>query len=275
MINTEIELIKKIPKLNSKSNIIKKTIVKIIQKLVHEEEINKFLLNNKNLKELDFIDEVLKYFNINLFYIDKQLNRIPKTGRLIIIANHPLGALDALSLIKIVGKVRKDIKIVANDFLSCFNNLNSLLIQINNFKQLQAKESIQKIYDSLENEEVVIIFPAGEVSRFVLTEGIRDGNWYGSFLKFAKKTNSPILPFYINARNTYLFYLISVFSKTISTLLLSDEMFKQNGKNICVYIQESVNIQNFSDSKKIIEMFKNNLYKNSIFLKSLVLKKFL
>ncbi|WP_260607952.1 lysophospholipid acyltransferase family protein [Xanthomonas cerealis] len=55
---------------------------------------------------------------------------IPARGRLLIVANHPSGALDALALLDCVGQVRRDVKIVANDFLWALEGLRELLLPV-------------------------------------------------------------------------------------------------------------------------------------------------
>ena len=59
-----------------------------------------------------------------------ELRRIPASGRLLIVANHPSGALDALALLDAVGQVRRDVKIIANDLPSALEPLSGLLLPI-------------------------------------------------------------------------------------------------------------------------------------------------
>lgn len=92
---------------------------------------------------------------------------------MIIVANHPLGALDALALISLVKEVRRDVKVLANDVLMQIEPLNALLIPIDNLSGTTAKESIKKVYDALENDEALIVFPSGEVSRAQPTWGLK------------------------------------------------------------------------------------------------------
>lgn len=86
----------------------------------------------------------MDYFDFDYTVSSNDLQNIPTTGKVVIIANHPLGGLDALCLLKLVGSVRKDVKILVNDFLVGFESLNSLVISIDNFKERQTKESIKK-----------------------------------------------------------------------------------------------------------------------------------
>lgn len=263
MIDIQKEIIEKFPNIQKRSNLVKNSIFKTAKKLIHEDNINNFLKQNKDLKEFDFVDAVLDYFNFDFTYSSNDIINIPTTGKVVIIANHPLGALDALCLLKLVSKVRKDVKIVANDFLSGFKPLEELFIKIDNFKSRQNKQNIQKVYDTLNNEEAIIIFPAGEVSR-IGPKGVVDGKWHKGFLKFAKRTKSPILPILVDGKNSKTFYTLSILNKTFSTLLLSDEMFKKKDKQISLKIGQIIPNENIVpiglNEDYIVSLYKKHLY---------------
>ncbi|MFA7091432.1 MAG: 1-acyl-sn-glycerol-3-phosphate acyltransferase, partial [Arcobacteraceae bacterium] len=226
MIDVEKEILKKFPNLEKNSSALKKSLLKIAKKIVHEDTINQFIKEHSHLKGFEFIDAVLDYFDFDYTVSSNDIENIPSTGKVIIIANHPLGGLDALCLLKLVGQIRKDVKIIANDFLAGFDSLKSLFIPIDNFKTKQAKNDIKTIYEALSNEEALIIFPAGEVSR-IGAKGIKDPVWNKGFLNFAINSNAPILPILIDGKNSKTFYTISIINKTFSTLLLSNEMFNK------------------------------------------------
>ena len=263
MIDVQKEIEKKFPNLSKKQNFLKKSLFNIAKKIVHEDSINHFLTQNSHLKGFDFVDAVLDYFDFDYTVSSSDLQNIPTTGKVVIIANHPLGGLDALCLLRLVGQVRKDVKIVANDFLVGFEALNSLLIPIDNYKIRQSKNDIKKIYESLDKEEAVIIFPAGEVSR-ATTKGIKDPSWSKGFLSFAQNSNSPILPIFLDGKNSKTFYTISVLNKTFSTLLLSHEMFKKKSKRIAIKIGKIIPFENITpkglDKKYLINLYKKHLY---------------
>lgn len=262
MLDIEQKILKKYPKLKN-SKLLKSAVAKFADSLVHQDEINKFMEQNTHLGSYEFIDEVLEYFNFNFRVNNKEIENIPSSGRVVIIANHPLGALDALSLIKLVSKVRKDIKVIANDFLEIFENIKPILINIDAFGGKQKKESIQKVYDALENEEAVIIFPSGEVSRATPT-GIKDKKWKKGFLKFATRAHAPILPIYIGGKNSKTFYSISALNKKISTALLPNEMFKQRDNTIEMIIGELIPAENTNpkgiEQDQLINLYKKHLY---------------
>ena len=263
MIDIQKEIEKKFPKIKEKENVLKKSLLKIAKKIVHEDSINQFLSQNSHLKGFDFVDAVLDYFDFDYTVSSNDLQNIPSTGKVIIIANHPLGGLDALCLLKLVGQIRKDVKILANDFLVGFEALQSLMIPLDNFKDRQSKESIKKIYEALKNEEAIIIFPAGEVSR-ATPKGVKDPAWNKGFLNFAKNSNSAILPIFLDAKNSKTFYTISLINKTFSTLLLSNEMFNKKSKNINIKIGQIIPSENITP-KGLNKDFLVNLYKKHLY----------
>lgn len=263
MIDIQKEIEKKFPKIKEKENILKKSLLKIAKKIVHEDSINQFLSQNSHLKGFDFVDAVLDYFDFDYTVSSNDLQNIPSTGKVIIIANHPLGGLDALCLLKLVGQIRKDVKILANDFLVGFEALHSLMIPLDNFKDRQSKESIKKIYEALKNEEAIIIFPAGEVSR-ATPKRVKDPAWNKGFLNFAKNSNSAILPIFLDAKNSKTFYTISLINKTFSTLLLSNEMFNKKSKNINIKIGQIIPSENITP-KGLNKDFLVNLYKKHLY----------
>ncbi len=262
MIDVQKMISKKYPKLQN-NKIIKGAISKFASSIVHQEEINDFLKQHAHLGTFEFIDEVLERLNFNYLLKDKDIQNIPSSGRVVIIANHPLGGLDALALIKLVSTVRKDIKVVANDFLEVLAPMKPLLANINNFQPRQKKEAIEQIYKALDNEMVLIVFPAGEVSR-ASPRGIQDKKWHKGFLKFAHRSNSPILPIFIGGKNSKTFYSVSAINKRLSMLLLSNEMFKQQNKSIEILVGEIIPNENIVPKgihqDKLIELYKKQIY---------------
>lgn len=242
MLNIEQAVQQKFPNFQHQKPWVRIPTLGFLRKITHEQEVNRFLELHKQLEGFDFIDEVLDYFNFSYSITHRHRNNIPATGRVVIVANHPLGALDGLCLLKLVGEVRRDVKIVANDMLLNFAALNSLFLPVDNLSKSTRKSSIARIVECLNNDEAVIVFPAGEVSR-IRPGGVRDGKWNTGFLNFAKKTQSPILPIYVEARNSSLFYSASMVYKPLSGMMLAHEMFNKNSKTIAMRVGEPIAYQ--------------------------------
>ncbi|MCB1985528.1 MAG: GNAT family N-acetyltransferase [Burkholderiales bacterium] len=209
-----------------------KTASSILKKLFHQDEINRFIETHRHLVGLEFNDAVLEHFNFTFLVSGKDRSRIPDQGRVLIVANHPLGSLDGLALLKLVSEIRTDVRIVATTLLDCIDPLKDLFLSVDNSpKTAKAHDQIIQIIGALEAEQAVIMFPTGEVSRIRPT-GIRDGKWSPGFLSLAKKTKAPILPVYIGGKNSPLFYGLSSIYKPLGTMMLVNEMFNQKDHEI-------------------------------------------
>ena len=265
MLNIEQVITDRFPDFfETKPKVVAQPLVRFLRMSFNEREINHFLDLNAGIKGLDFIEKVLEYFDLDYSLISKELENIPPTGRVVIVANHPLGALDALALILMISRVRKDIRVIANDLLSSLKPLDELLLPVDNFGGLSPKSNIKRIYDALHKEQAVIVFPAGEVSR-LRPNGVRDVKWKPGFLQFAKRTSSAIVPVYIDAKNSPLFYGVSMLSKPLAALLLVREMFRQKRNTIGFRIGEAIPLHAISESgithKALVKMLRKHLYR--------------
>ncbi|MBK8946076.1 MAG: lysophospholipid acyltransferase family protein [Ignavibacteriae bacterium] len=213
----------------------KQLILKSVNKVIHLEEINKILEANSEVIGIDFIDNLFEHLNFSFNVANKDIRKIPSEGRLIIVANHPIGSLDGLALLKMISEIREDVKIIANSILYEIENLRSLFLPFHlDSKQIQ-RENIKAIDEALQNEQAIIIFPAAEVSRLKFYH-ITDSRWHKGAIHFAKKNNSPILPIYIEAKNSILFYSASAINKYFSRFFLVHELFNKRNKTITIKI---------------------------------------
>lgn len=209
-----------------------KFVLKTIKKLLHEDDFNQIIEQNRHLRGFAFLDELLKYFKFTYHVSSDSYANIPSEGRLLIVANHPIGTLDGLALLKLIRTVRPDVRIVANRVLAHMEPLKSVFLPIDILSEHAShKQVYQAMLSALRNEEAVVIFPAGEVSR-ITPQGILDGKWKSGFVKLAKKTSSPVLPVHIKASNSAFFYGASMLYKPMGTLLLVQEMFNKKNREI-------------------------------------------
>lgn len=249
MVNVEMLLKKEHPSLFKLPNIITKSVVGLSRVVLHENSINRFMQQHETKNGLEFIDAALEHLNVSYKVIHREIENIPALGKVIIVANHPLGALDALTLIQMVCSVRqnKKVKIVANKMLSAIPQLKEFLINVDNVNDKLSKHSLQQIDKALQSEEVVIFFPSGEVSRAGFL-GLKEGMWKGGFIKFAKRNTTPILPIYIKGRNSSLFYAASWLYKPLGMLLLSHEMFAARNRVFEFKVGELITPRVFNDT---------------------------
>ncbi|PPC75669.1 GNAT family N-acetyltransferase [Pokkaliibacter plantistimulans] len=264
MLNIEQVITNKYPAFQQRAPLVRHSTLSLLRGLIHENEINRFLDQYQGLQGFEFLDKVLEYFNFSYRISHQDRSNIPATGRVVIVSNHPLGSLDGLALLQMVGSVRRDVRIVANDLLGHLTPLQSLFLPIDNMANQGHKRSIQRIVQSLMRDEAVIVFPAGEVSRASFT-GIKDGKWQSGFLLFARKANAPILPVHVQGKNSMLFYGLSMAYKPFSTLMLANEMFKQRNKVLSVKVGKPIPFQQIDqlpvNNNTKAKMLKKHIYR--------------
>lgn len=263
-ISVENYLVHHYPAVESFPSIVKKTLFSIIKKLFHENQINTFLIQNKHKGTFSFVEAVVDYFDMGISLQKNEMSHIPSYGRVVIIANHPLGALDALALLHLLKDIRKDIKIVANSFLSGFENLKDIVIPVDNMTGKMTKDTVESIYSALDKEMAVIIFPSGEVSR-ARPNGIKDTAWKSGFYKIASKTHAPLLPIYIKAKNSKSFYVLSMIHRSLATATLPHEMFKAKGKTIEFIVGNTIPYESYRmpalPTKEAVKLLRKHFYR--------------
>lgn len=145
-----------------------------LKRTIHQDEINYVLSTYKDSTGVQFADDLLDYMNVHANVIG--IENIPAEGRFIFASNHPLGALDGVTLIRFFGHYYNGkIKFLVNDLLMNIKPLEPVFLPINKYGS-QAKESSVQINKAYESDEQMLIFPAGLCSR--LQHGqIRDLEW--------------------------------------------------------------------------------------------------
>jgi len=221
--------------------------------------VDGFIRANRHLRGFAFVSAALEFLGARYEVDAEALARIPARGPLLVVANHPSGALDALALLDAVGKVRRDVRIVANDFLSALDNIDDLLLPVRILGGRPAPQSLRAVDAALANGECVIVFPAGEVSRLG-PRGVRDTRWRRGFLRFARACDAPVLPVRIQARNSALFYGASALFKPAGTALLAREMFARRARRIVLRVGHLRRIPADADGEAVLKAIRRDLY---------------
>src|SRR5262249_32956511 len=99
-----------------------------IRTMVREDHLNDFLKDCEGAEGFEFVDKILDHLNFSYRVVGREAERIPSEGSVLILVNRPLGLADCAALAKLVGEVRRDVRIVANDALSPIAALRPFLV---------------------------------------------------------------------------------------------------------------------------------------------------
>jgi len=210
---------------------ITQPLIRGFARLSRLDRASEFLSENAHLAGFALIEAALARLDVRYTVDQVERERIPQSGRVLVVANHPCGAIDALALLHLIGSIRRDVKIVANDFLGAIDGMRDLLLPLRILGGRPSPESVQAIENALALEQCVVVFPAGEVSRLGW-RGITDTRWRRGIVRFARGTDTRVLPVKIRARNSAFFYGVSTLYKPLGTALLPREALARKAARI-------------------------------------------
>lgn len=232
-----------------------KFILSWLKSIVHQDELNDILHFSEGAIDVEFADKTLQWLNAksNVKFTNRESLHLDK--RYIFVSNHPLGGLDGLIMISVLGKIFGNIKFVVNDILMNIIPMRNLFVPVNKHGRM-GKEYGKMITDAYASDAQILYFPAGLCSRLIKGK-ITDLQWQKNFLKQAKKYNRDIVPVHFGGRNSNFFYRLAKIRKAlgikfnIEMIFLPDEMFKQKNSIFEVTIGEPVPIGSIDSSKTL------------------------
>ncbi|MBF0497269.1 MAG: lysophospholipid acyltransferase family protein [Deltaproteobacteria bacterium] len=195
--------------------------------------------------ESDFLENALEAFHINFDIPEKDLSRIPEKGPVVVVANHPFGAIEGILLYRLLRMIRSDVKIMANHILQLVPELRDVLIMVDPYGTRGAISSnvnpIRKTIGWLRSGGVVGVFPAGEVAHIQLRKfEVSDPPWNPRLAPIIRRTQAAVLPVYFSGRNGFLFQLLGLIHPKLRTAMLARELLNKTNKNITVRIGRAI-----------------------------------
>jgi len=165
------------------------------------------------------------------------LARIPATGPLAIVANHPFGMLEAAILAAILSRVRSDVKFMANSMLAAIPQMHDRFIFVNPFGGreaiLQNRAPLRSCVEWLRGGGALAVFPAGEVSRLDLRRrAVVDPPWSPAVARLIRAAGCPALPVFFRGANSLGFHLLGAVHPRLGTAALPRELLNKRGRTI-------------------------------------------
>jgi len=235
----------------SNSKILKKLpsfLISYLKRIAHQNEINDFLIKHSSNYGIDFINAAIEDTNVS--YTIQGLENIPKNGRYIFVANHPLGGFDGMVLYKTVFENFGDAKFISNNILLNIKNLSEIFAGVNTTGS-SSRQEIVNLENIFSSNMQVLIFPAGLVSR--KHKGvIKDLEWKKTFVTKAIQHEREVVPIYISGNLSNFFYRLSNIRKffkiksNIEMLYLADETFRFRDHSFTLTFGKPISYKIFS-----------------------------
>jgi putative hemolysin len=182
----------------------------------------------------------------------------PKSGPLVIVANHPFGILDPCALASYIGKHRPDLKVMTNALLGNMPEVREHSVLVNPFGGPEAaRENLHGMKAALAHLKsggALLIFPAGEVSAYKPGKGIEEAPWTKHVGSLVRRTSATILPVYFPGGNSTLFHAAGVIHPRLRTGLLLREFAQQSRKKVEMRIGNPISftkLRKFEDDETL------------------------
>ena len=256
-------------KMGSKAKWVPRPLVWWLKRIIHQDEVNKYLWESRHLTGTEWLEECVRYLDATLDIVGEENLPAKDDGRLYtFVSNHPLGGEDGVALGAIIGRHYDGrFRYLVNDLLMNLPGLAPLCIPINKTGK-QSRDFPKMVEAGFQSNNHMLMFPAGLCSR--RKKGVvEDIAWKKTFIAKSVEYQRDVVPIHFGGQNSSFFYRLANFSDrflpfNLAMLFLVDEMYKNVHKTFRVSIGKPIPWQTFDKSKTPMEwaqFVKEQVYK--------------
>ena len=256
-------------KMGSKAKRVPRPLVWWLKRIIHQDEVNKYLWESRHLTGTEWLEECVRYLDATLDIVGEENLPAKDDGRLYtFVSNHPLGGEDGVALGAIIGRHYDGrFRYLVNDLLMNLPGLAPLCIPINKTGK-QSRDFPKMVEAGFQSDNHMLMFPAGLCSR--RKKGVvEDIAWKKTFIAKSVEYQRDVVPIHFGGQNSSFFYRLANFSDrflpfNLAMLFLVDEMYKNVHKTFRVSIGKPIPWQTFDKSKTPMEwaqFVKEQVYK--------------
>jgi len=257
-------------KMGNKADKVPNFVTNWLKRIIHQDECNSILWENKDLSGVEWVDSILKTLKTNVEL--KGAENLPSSTdgkRYTFCSNHPLGGLDGLLIAQLLGhKYKGNLRLLVNDLLLNLPGLAPMCVPVNTVAHKSNRGTSEAINNAFNDGYNMFFFPAGLCSRKIDGK-IQDLPWTKTFLVKSIQYKRDIVPMHTSGRNSDKFYRIANICKAlhspvnVAMLYLADELFRNTNKTFTITIGKPIPWQTFDKSRTPIqwaEYVRNKVY---------------
>lgn len=200
----------------------------------------------------DFFSRALRALRVSYEFSEASLGHIPASGPLIVVSNHPLGALDGIVAGAVLTRIRTDTKLMGNYLLGRVPGLRPWLLSVDPFERPEARAAnhmpLKQAIRHLREGGCLVTFPSGTVSHWQWDQRrVTDPAWSTTIARLARKAEAPVLPLFFEGRNSCLFQMAGAFGPSARLVMLPREMARRRGTTLKLRIGRPITPAQFSE----------------------------
>ena len=250
---------------------LKRFFIRVIERITGQPHL-KFLYEDNRANPVPgetFWSAAIRRLELKLVFNEEALSTWPKTGPLVIVANHPFGVLDGLIACEIVCRVREDFRVLTNAVLLRADEVKEFLLPVDFAETEEAlKTNLRTRAEAkthLMKGGCLVVFPAGGVSTTptIWHKRAIDTEWKNFTARLISQTKAPVAPVYFAGQNSRLFQLASHISMTLRLSLLFKEVHDRIGSEIHLRLGDLVpyeRLAGINDRQSVMDLLKSITY---------------
>ncbi len=215
-----------------------------------------------------FVDKVLAAMSVAADVSDDDLARIPTSGPVVVVANHPFGAIEGLVLASVLRRVRPDVKVMANYLLSRLPELDDVMLYVDPFGKKESVsrnlKSMRGAVDWVKKGGLLAVFPAGAVAHLHLHQrAIVDPPWSASIGRIIRRTQAPVVPIFFGGNNGPMFQLAGLVHPILRTAMLPRELLNKQHSALPMAVGNPIptgKIKTFDDDQPLVDYLRLRTY---------------
>ncbi len=251
---------------------LQRTTIRAIEKMTGQIKIwnlyREYTQEDPSSRE-NFWESAVRKLDINVNYDNAALEGIPKTGALVVVANHPYGVLDGLIITQLMERVRPDFKVLTNSVLCKAPEAADDLLPIDFAETPEALAlnlaTRKKSREILKNGGCIVVFPAGGVSTIPTWKDkvAQDTSWQPFTGRLIQESRATVVPFFFEGQNSRLFQWVSLFSPTLRLAMLLKEVADKIGSKVGLVIGAPIlfsDLDHIKDKDALVQHLRERTY---------------
>jgi len=250
---------------------LKRLFIRLIERLTGQPYLKWLYEENKAhpVEGESFWSAAIRKLELRLVFNEDELAKWPKTGPLVVVANHPFGVLDGLVICEIVSRVREDFRVLTNAVLLRAEEVREFLLPVDFAETEEAlKTNLRTRAEAksfLMKGGCLVVFPAGGVSTTptIWHKRAVDTDWKNFTARMISQAKAPVAPVFFAGQNSRLFQLASHLSMTLRLSLLFKEVHNRIGSVVQIRIGNLIpheRLMAFSDRQSFMDHLKDLTY---------------
>lgn len=255
---------------NPDDKLSRKLLIRSIETLTGQPKLQKIYSEYKKDRKDDdnFWQSAINCLKLSIYFDARQLDQIPKTGPLVIVANHPYGVLDGIAIGYMLSRIRGDFKLLAHAALGKADGLRPYLfpIEFDGDSSVVRSNVISKrqATDHLKDGGAIILFPAGRVSTAEkVFDRATDAPWKRFAGKLILSSNATVVPVFFEGQNSWVFHFVSKINESLREAFLLREVAKNIGGSVTAHIGAPETVADVAienDRQAVIDHFRDAVY---------------